>query len=215
MGTLLLILELIGTVAFAASGAMTAVDKDMDVFGICILGLTTAVGGGVIRDLILGVTPPKTFQIPVYACIAIGTSLLIFAVIRLGRFARLRAVYDRILLVMDSLGLGAFTVAGVGVAFEQAQDPSAFLLIFVGVITGVGGGVLRDVLAGNTPYIFVRHVYACASLLGAVVCEALWSRAGDSWAMLAGLAAVIVLRFLSAHFKWNLPKARRPQEQDV
>ena len=207
METLIFILELIGTVAFAASGAMTAVRKNMDVFGICILGLTTAVGGGVIRDLVLGITPPRTFQDPVYALVSIGASLLVFGAVRLGRFARLRAVYDHILLVMDTVGLGIFTVVGINVAYEQAAEPSAFLLIFVGTVTGVGGGVLRDVLAGNTPYIFVKHVYACASLLGAAACVLLHAAAGGTWAMLTGLAVVVLIRFLSAYFRWNLPKA--------
>lgn len=111
------------------------------------------------------------------------------------------------MLVMDSLGLGAFTVTGVGAALEAGQD-GAFLLIFVGVVTGVGGGVLRDVLAGDTPYIFVKHVYACASLLGAIVCVLLQPLAGESVSVVAGMLSVVALRFLSAYFHWNLPHAR-------
>ena len=81
------------------------------------------------------------------------------------------------------------------------------LLAFVGVITGVGGGVLRDVMAGDTPYIFVKHIYACASLVGAVICGLLWHYAGEGLSMLAGAAAVFLIRGLSAHFRWNLPHA--------
>lgn len=168
MDTLIFVLELIGTLAFAASGAMTGVRKNMDIFGVAILGLTTAVGGGVIRDLILGSTPPRTFQDPIYAGLAVATAIAVFIVARRGWFEGRHQFYDLAMLVMDSLGLGAFTVTGVGAALEAGQD-GAFLLIFVGVVTGVGGGVLRDVLAGDTPYIFVKHVYACASLLGAIV----------------------------------------------
>ena len=83
----------------------------------------------------------------------------------------------------------------------------AFLLVFVGVVTGAGGGLIRDVMAGNTPYIFVKHVYACASLAGALVCAGLWEIAGSAAAMVAGLVTVVLLRCLSAHFRWNLPKA--------
>lgn len=208
MDIFILILELIGTVAFSVSGAMTAIKKDMDVFGVVILGIFTAVGGGIMRDLILGVTPPATFRDPVYAATAAVTALVVFlpAVQRL--FQRHQKMYDLIMLAMDSLGLGTFTVIGVQAAFAQSGDYGIFLLSFVGVITGVGGGVLRDVLAGNTPYIFVKHIYACASLAGAVVCALLWRVVSGPWAMAIGAGLVILIRFLSARFRWSLPKAK-------
>ena len=204
MDTLILVLEIIGTVAFAASGAMTGVKKNMDIFGVVILGLTTAVGGGVIRDLILGSTPPRTFQDPIYAVLSIAASVLVFIVARRGWFEGRHQAYDISMLVMDSLGLGAFTVTGIGAAIECGEH-GAFLLVFVGVVTGVGGGVLRDVMAGDMPYIFVKHVYACASLLGAVVCVLLRGVAGESASVIAGMVCVVVLRLLSAYVRWNLP----------
>ena len=148
MDTLIFVLELIGTLAFAASGAMTGIRKNMDIFGVAILGLTTAVGGGVIRDLILGSTPPRTFQDPIYAGLAVATAMAVFIVARRGWFEGRHQFYDLAMLVMDSLGLGAFTVTGVGAALEAGQD-GAFLLIFVGVVTGVGGGVLRDLFVAS------------------------------------------------------------------
>ena len=207
MEQLFLILELVGTLAFAASGAITGLKKNMDVFGVCILGLTTAVGGGVIRDLLLGITPPGTFQDPIYAVVALLTSLVLF----LPRIRRLlmwdQRLYDLVLLIMDSAGLGIFTVAGIRIAYEHAARPTLFLLVFVGVVTGVGGGVLRDVLAGDTPYIFVKHVYASATLAGALACVVLWPLAGEMAAMLCGSALVVAVRILSAPFRWNLPHA--------
>lgn len=207
METILLILELIGTAAFAVSGAFVGVRRDMDIFGVIILGLTTAVGGGVIRDLILGLTPPRTFQHPVYALLAIGASIIVFLIARHGWTEKTSGPYGVTMLVMDSLGLGAFTVSAIGTAMEQGQDYGAFLLVFVGVVTGVGGGVLRDVLAGQTPMIFLKHVYASASILGAVVCVLLVPVAGDKWAIAVGMAVVVVTRLLSAYFRWNLPHA--------
>ncbi|MDD3346695.1 TRIC cation channel family protein [Oscillibacter sp.] len=202
-----LLLELSGTLAFAASGAMTGLRKNMDVFGVCILGLTTAVGGGVLRDVILGNTPPATFQNPIYAAVAIFTSLVLF----LPRVRRLLmwnpVFFDKVLFWMDTAGLGIFTVAGIRVAYAHAVRPTLFLLIFVGVVTGVGGGLLRDVMSGDTPYIFVKHVYASASLAGALVCGALWRMAGELPAMLTGAGTVMLIRCLSAHFRWNLPRA--------
>lgn len=208
METFILILELAGTMAFAASGAMTALKKGMDLFGVCILGLTTAVGGGVIRDVILGNTPPATFLNPIYASVALVTSLVLF----LPRIRHLlmwdQRLYDLSMLILDSLGLGIFTVVGIRIAWRSTTEPTLFLLVFVGVVTGVGGGVLRDVMAGDTPYIFVKHIYACASLAGALVCAGLWRPAGEVAAILAGAGIVVLIRFLSAHYRWNLPRAR-------
>lgn len=116
-------------------------------------------------------------------------------------------MYDRSMFLMDTLGLSIFTVVGIRTAMLQDAAYSVFLLIFVGVITGVGGGILRDVLAGNTPYVFVKHFYACASIIGAILCILLWNLTGQTVAMTAGAAAIVGLRFLAAHYKWSLPKA--------
>lgn len=208
METFILILELAGTMAFAASGAITALKKGMDLFGVCILGLTTAVGGGVIRDVILGNTPPATFLNPIYASVALVTSLVLFLPRIRHLLMRDQRLYDLSMLILDSLGLGIFTVVGIRIAWRSTAEPTLFLLVFVGVVTGVGGGVLRDVMAGDTPYIFVKHIYACASLAGALVCAALWRPAGEVAAILAGAGVVVLIRFLSAHYRWNLPRAR-------
>ena len=215
MSLFLLVIELLGTLAFAASGAMTGIRKNMDLFGVCILALTTAVGGGVIRDVILGNTPPATFQNPIYATVALITALVLFLP-GLRRFLmRNTALFDRCMFWMDTVGLGLFTVTGIQTAYAHmsrlfahaSSRPTLFLLVFVGVVTGVGGGVLRDIMAGNTPYIFVKHIYACASLAGALLCGALWLYAGELPSMLLGAATVILIRCLSAHFHWNLPRA--------
>jgi len=204
---LIFILELVGTVSFAVSGAMTALKHKMDVFGVAILGLVTAVGGGVIRDLILGVTPPATFEHPVYALIAVGVSIIIFIPAFRRILTKQQKIYDTMLLLMDSVGLGIFTVVGIRAAWEITDSANVFLLIFVGVITGVGGGVLRDVLAGDTPYIFIKHFYATASIIGAVFCIVFWHYFGETAAMIAGAAVTVVLRILAARFKWSLPHA--------
>ena len=207
MELFILVIELAGTMAFAASGAMTGMKKNMDIFGICILALTTAVGGGVIRDLILGNTPPNTFRNPVYATVAIVTALVLFLPWVRRFLMRDQRLYDLAMLVLDTAGLGIFTVVGMRIAYATTPSPTLFLLVFVGVITGVGGGVIRDMMAGDTPYIFVKHIYACASLAGALVCAALWNGAGEMAAMAVGMTVVIVIRLLSAHYRWNLPKA--------
>ena len=207
METVLFVLEIVGTLAFAVSGAFVGVRRDMDVFGVIILGLTTAVGGGVIRDLILGLTPPRTFQHPIYAMIAVAASVAVFLIARRGFTEKTTGPYSVVMLIMDSLGLGAFTVSAIGTALEQGVEYNAFLLVFTGVVTGVGGGVLRDVMAGQTPYIFLKHVYASASLLGAVLCVIMMPLTGDAWAIALGMTVTVVIRLLSAYFRWNLPHA--------
>lgn len=210
METVLLVLEIIGTAAFAVSGAFVGVRRDMDVFGVIILGLTTAVGGGIIRDLILGITPPRTFLHPIYATIAISASIIVFLIARRGFTEKTTGPYGAAMLVMDSLGLGAFTVSAIGTAVEQNADYNAFLLVFVGVVTGVGGGVLRDVLSVTTPAVLKKRIYAVASLAGGGAYYGL-IRAGINGmaAMLSGMLLTVAIRVLATRFQWDLPKIRR------
>lgn len=212
---LVFILDIIGTVAFAVSGAITGTRREMDIFGVSMLGVITAVGGGVIRDLTLGVTPPQTFQHPVYTLVAIAVSVVIFLPRVRRFFARHSREYDVIMLVMDSLGLGLFTVLGVQYARKYVPDVSLFLMAFEGVITGVGGGVIRDVLAGLTPYIFKKHFYACASLIGALVCGILSRAVSMALAMGIGAAVVVLLRFLAAKYYISLPRARTDESDNL
>lgn len=205
--TALLIFEIIGTIAFAASGAIIALNKKMDIFGVIILGLVTAVGGGVLRDVILGFTPPNMFRNPVYAIVAAVASVLLFSSKIRNAIFKKQKVYDFCLLVMDSIGLGIFTVVGIMVAQNRIIN-NPFFLVFLGVITGIGGGVMRDVMAGNTPYIFVKHFYATASIIGAIVTVALWGYIGATFSMVIGAVLIVVLRLLAAHFHWSLPKPK-------
>lgn len=203
------ILELVGTVAFAASGALTAMKKHMDLLGIIVLAIITSVGGGVIRDLILGNTPPMVFRDPTCTMLAIATAIILFIPWLRRPVMHKQKLFDLAMLIMDSLGLGIFTVMGIWIALDADPNRSTFLLVFVGVITGVGGGILRDILAGDTPYILVKHVYACASLAGALSCALLCRWLPHSAAMLISVALVLLIRLLSAHFHWNLPRVNQ------
>lgn len=207
MGPFIFTLELIGTIAFAASGAIIGLKKRMDIFGVIVLGLTTAVGGGVLRDIILGITPPQTFRYPIYAFLAIATSMVIFIPAVRKRLTCNNRIYERMIFIMDTLGLGIFTQVGIQIAYSHSIEFNAFLFVFVGVITGVGGGVLRDILAGDTPFIFIKHIYASASLVGAIASLVLWHALGSAYAIVAGVIIIVVIRCVSAHFKLNLPSA--------
>ncbi len=202
------LMEIIGTVAFASSGAMLGIRKEMDLFGVCVLGVTTSVGGGLIRDLILGITPPGMFRSPVYTLVALGVSILMFVIVAVNHSwvkGKIGLIYDRVMLLCDSLGLGIFTVVGINTAWKAGYDQK-FLLVFVGVLTGVGGGLLRDVMAQEKPYILTKHIYACASIAGAFVCVFGAGCLGDLGGMMSGAVVVILIRFLAAYYRWNLPK---------
>ncbi len=206
---IILIMEMVGTVAFAASGALTGIQRRMDLFGVNVLGVTTAVGGGLVRDLILGQNPPAMFRDSKYALTAVAASTILFFVI----YFRQKSIpekyprrFDRLLLIGDTIGLGIFTVMGSYAAILAGYGGNRFLIVFVGVMTGVGGGMMRDIMAGNMPYILVKHVYAVASLAGALVFVLCLPYFGRLGCMVAGAAVVIAIRFLAAHFRWNLPK---------
>ena len=203
MDFFILILELIGAAAFAVSGAMTGIRKNMDIFGACVLGLTVAVGGGITRDIILGAFPPAMFHDPIYAITAILTCFIVF-IPRIRDFLEGSSI---LMLLADSIGLGIFTVSGAARAFDVTAEANVFLAVFVGVITGVGGGILRDILAGEPPYIFVKHVYACASIAGAVCYVLLYDAITAGPAMILSTLLVIAIRLLARHYEWNLPKA--------
>ncbi|MGN1409051.1 MAG: trimeric intracellular cation channel family protein [Eubacteriales bacterium] len=209
--TFVFIIELISITSFAISGALTAIRKNFDVFGVIIVSVTTAIGGGIIRDLILGINPPMSFRKPVYAAIsaffALGTFIVEY---RHSKHRTISApiavkITDAIMFWLDSIGLAIFTVVGVATAYSLSNDYNAYLLCFVGTITGVGGGIMRDLFTGSMPYIFVKHFYATACIAGSIVCVILWQPAGRIIAMLSGTFTVILLRVLAAHFRWNLP----------
>ena len=212
MDTFIFVLEIIGTVAFASSGAMTAIEKKMDIFGVNILGATTAVGGGMMRDIILGVTPPAAFSQPVYILFSILTSTLLFAIVYTNPeilHSRIKSrYYDKIMLWCDTAGLGIFTVVGIQTASRILPQDNPFFFVFIGVLTGVGGGGLRDIMAGETPYILVREIYASAAIAGGITCVVCGSTMGEATATVLGLTVTVVIRSLAAYFHWNLLRIR-------
>ena len=208
MESFIFVLEIIGTIAFASSGAMVAIEKKMDIFGVNILGATTAVGGGIMRDVILGLTPPTAFAKPVYILFAVATSTLLFFIVYINPDiinSKIKCkYYDRIMLWCDTVGLGIFTVLGVQTASKFVRE-NMFFFVFIGVLTGVGGGVLRDIMARETPYILVKQIYACASIVGGIVfvlCQR--TSMTNMTAMLLGMAVTVIIRSMAAHYNWNL-----------
>lgn len=200
-------IEIIGTIAFASSGAMLGIRKNLDIFGVVVLGLCVAVGGGIVRDIILGLTPPSAFRDPSYALTALVTAVLLFGIVYWKQeilTSRYMEIYETIMNYCDAAGLGIFTVLGVYTVYEQGYR-GRFFLIFLGMLTGIGGGVIRDVLADTMPFILRKHIYAVASLAGAFVCQRLIGQ-NLYLALAAGTAVVLVIRILASHYRWNLPR---------
>lgn len=201
--------ELIGTVAFALSGALKAIQKNLDIFGVCFLALFTALGGGVIRDLLLGRTPPRLFESEGYILVAIGVAVAAFLAVRFVHRKLDFGIWgDRIFNLCDALGLGIFAVIGTQSAAQAGLGDKAFLSIFLGMTTGVGGGVLRDLMCCEIPSVLRKHIYAVAAICGSLVYYVLTALGvWDAPATLAGVAVVVALRLLARHYQWNLPRA--------
>lgn len=207
---MMMVLDIIGVVSFAVSGALVAAKKKMDYFGVCILGIITSVGGGATRDLIIGRNPPVMFTNPIFVAIAFAVSTVVFCLLyfHVRTNESVNHMAEEVLFWFDTIGLAAFTADGVMVGQLLENTPTLFLCSFLGVITGVGGGILRDLLAGEVPAIFVKHIYAVASIVGAVTICLLWPVVSPLAAAGIGMALIVLIRFLARHYLWNLPRIK-------
>ena len=206
MDELIYALEIIGAAAFAVSGAMAALEHEADIFGVIFLAVVTALGGGVIRDLLLGVTPPKMFVSYVYLAVAAVAALVVFAdaYIRREKYRKHRDKLDSINNMFDAVGLAVFTVSGMNTAMQQSDN--VLLILVLGMSTGVGGGMLRDMMINKMPKVLRKRVYAVASLLGGGVYYGLFALGvHETIAAVSGMALIIALRVLATVYKWNLP----------
>ncbi|HPX60316.1 MAG TPA: trimeric intracellular cation channel family protein [Deltaproteobacteria bacterium] len=193
-------LDLIGTAAFAASGALAGIRREMDIFGVTVLGLVTAIGGGTLRDVLLGDTPPFIFKDETYLYLSIAVSLLVFV------FHKHLHAIDTPLTIFDAVGLGTFVVIGTGkaLAFQTGFIGS----VMAGVMTATAGGMIRDVLSGRVPMVLQKEVYASACLIGAILMTLLHRvQVSDNWALTIPAITVIVLRLLAVRHNWSLPRA--------
>ena len=208
---ILLIMEWIGTISFATSGSLVAIRHNLDLFGVVTVGTITAVGGGIMRDVIIGNVPPKIFSNTLIIIVAVVTSLVVFLIAYLYRkkFNQLSESIDTVNIFFDALGLAAFSITGVEVACMAALKGNIILVIIMGVITGVGGGVLRDVLVNEKPYILTKHIYAVVSVLGCCIYYLLSVHFGFTvFATLFVLVFTLMMRLLAAKLRWKLPKIK-------
>ena len=202
--------EWIGTAAFAVSGAMVAIDKRTDIFGVILLAVITALGGGTLRDVLIGHVPPRMFSSFHYVLLATLCAVTVFVLARIfkEKFVRREPLIEQINNVFDAIGLGVFAVSGARIGMEAGFESNLFLVTFLGMTTAVGGGMLRDVLIQEIPFVLKKRVYAVAAIAGALS-FALLCRAGvaSNFAYAAGCLVTTALRLMATVFRWNLPKA--------
>lgn len=209
MGLLFHITEIIGTIAFAISGAMVAAKKRMDLFGVLFLGGVTALGGGTIRDVLLGHFPPNMFYSFEFLLIAALSSLLIFVLDYRchDKYMANEAHMNQINNILDAIGLAAFVVTGTQASITAGYLDNPFLCVFLGATTGVGGGVLRDIMCQETPGILRKHVYAVAAIIGGLIYYLLCQVGFETTlATICSMSVTITIRLLATHYRWSLPK---------
>jgi uncharacterized membrane protein YeiH len=198
--TALLIADLVGVAVFAASGGSAGVAKRLDVFGVVFVGVAAALGGGIFRDVVINEFPPLAFADWRYVVVASGAALLVFWLH--PQLARIR----RLVLLLDAAGLGLFTAAGTLKALQVGVPVVGACVL--GMITGIGGGVLRDILTGEIPVVLRREIYAVAALLGAIAVAA-GHRAGlPTLAVLVGSSFIVfAIRVVALQRNWSAPIA--------
>lgn len=206
----LLFCEFLGTIAFSISGAMVAIKRKLDLFGVLTMGTVTAVGGGIIRDLFLGAIPPRAFTNFTSVLVAILFSLLVFVVSNIGEMYKHHNLIVSINNVFDAIGLGAFAVSGVQIAADAGYGEMTFLSIFCGVLTAIGGGILRDIMSMQIPFVFTRDIYATAAIAGSVLYYIFSiTSISESIGTVLGILIVFSLRMIAIHFNWRLPTVKR------
>ena len=200
MGLVPVAFDLIGIFVFALSGALVGVRIQFDIVGVVVIGAVTGLGGGILRDVLIGAIPPASFTDWRYLAVTVMAGLVAF------RFHPDLARIERSITWFDALGLGLFCVSGTAKALLFGLDPVPAALM--GVLTGVGGGVLRDLLANRTPLVLREDVYAIPALAGSVVVVLTWElEVFRDWVLVPAAALCIVLRLLAIRFRWRAPRA--------
>lgn len=199
-----LALEVIGTIAFAVSGVMAAARARMDWLGAVVLALVVAIGGGTLRDVLLGQLPVAWLERSWPVFVAVGTAIVMLVVLRIWPHAHLEASTP--ILIADAAGLSAFVVVGTQIGLDAQLTP--FLAVMLGVLTGVGGGVIRDLLTGNKPVVLVGQIYAVAGIAGGAWFALLEGLGANTQVTVwSSVAIVFGIRLVAIRRDWHLPSA--------
>ena len=195
------VLDLFGTMAFAVTGAFKAIEKKSDIVGILLLATITGVAGGTIRDVVMGQFP-NSITDPAYVIITVISGIVIFFL-----YSRLKKHWN-LFLKFDAIGLGVFAIIGATFAYELF-GLNFLAILLAGMLTAVGGGILRDVSVNQVPIVFVKEFYASASFIGIVLFFLILYLEGELYyATIAGILVTTSLRLVAMKYNWNLPKAK-------
>lgn len=206
--TIIIITELIGTIAFAISGALIAVRCRLDLFGVVLVGCITSVGGGMLRDVFLGKFPPTIFSNTVILALAAITSVIVFVIsyFNVEKYKTLEKRIESINNIFDAVGLAAFSITGTEMVCGSVFGDKAVFAISMGLLTGIGGGIIRDILVNKTPYVLTKHIYALASIIGSCLYYYIRMRGEKVIAIIVAMSIIIGIRLLATKYHWKLPK---------
>jgi uncharacterized membrane protein YeiH len=195
------ILDLFGTMAFAVTGAFKAIENKSDIVGVLLLATITGVAGGVIRDVVMGKFP-NALSDPAYVVITVTSGVAIFFL-----YTYLKKHWN-LFLKFDAIGLGVFSIIGATFAYNLV-GLNLLAIMLAGILTAVGGGILRDVFVTQVPIVFVKEFYVSASFIGILVFYLMLYFGGDLYsATIMGLVLIITLRLIAMKYNWNLPKVK-------
>ena len=188
--------------AFAVTGAFKAIEHKADIVGIIILATITGVAGGTIRDIILGKTLPNSLIDPAYVIITVISAVILFFL-----YSKMRKHWN-VFLKFDAIGLGVFTVIGATFAYNLV-GMNFLVIVLAGMLTAIGGGILRDIFVNQTPIVFVKELYASASFIGAVLFYLTLLITNELYAAtIIGLVITTALRLVAMKYNWNLPRVK-------
>ena len=188
--------------AFAVTGAFKAIEHKADIVGIIILATITGVAGGTIRDIVLGKTLPNSLIDPAYVIITVISAVILFFL-----YSKMRKHWN-VFLKFDAIGLGVFTVIGATFAYNLV-GMNFLVIVLAGMLTAIGGGILRDIFVNQTPIVFVKELYASASFIGAVLFYFTLLVTNEIYAaMIIGLVITTTLRLVAMKYNWNLPRVK-------
>lgn len=216
METLLLIINFIGIASFAAAGAMIAIDHETDLFGVLLLSIVTCFGGGMTRDVIAGQAIGR--EIPAFftdmnyeivICVVTTVTVFVLAALFKKQYVEKEATVDKINNVLDALGIGIFAAAGTGAYIEV----SPLVAITMGLLSSIGGSIIRDIMLRTVPFVLRKRIYAVAVLIGSsayyLIAKVLMKGMESSGvvATVVCIALIFTIRMCATAFKWNMPKA--------
>ena len=208
---IMLILEIVGSISFAVSGAFVGIRARLDIFGVVFVSVITAFGGGILRDILMGSFPPSVFGNPAMFSIAVLSAIVVFVISYMNRseFSRFVEKTEYINNFFDAIGLAAFSVMGTERAFAAGFDDNMSFTVTLGMLTGIGGGIFRDVLTDSTPFVFKKHIYAIASICGSILYFIMRTNLdGIIIPSVISMFLVFIIRMLATKYRWSLPKIK-------